>query len=315
MGNDGTGMMTAQLSVNRGIRFGALLVLVIACVLLSATFVWQARLLIEEGWWARVAPIADYPTWAAERRRSTTFGELREAVAASGFDLPATSDMASLLGIQRWLGDQVVDVGAGGNNVNSEMAWNTALSGKGLTCGGMAILFHDLAAMAGAEARVIQLYRSNFEPKDTHVIVEARIDGNWVAFDPTFNLTFHGSDGHPLGVADIRSRLASNPPRPVEITYHGDRRYPARIENYYLAGFALYANAFTHGGCQGCAIWERLPPFRYWLGPVRFMFGEAPDALVQQHNRLYFAISVVLPLLIVASGGAAFWLFLFGRKH
>jgi hypothetical protein len=269
---------------------------------------------MHDGMLARIQSIASYDEQEQGRQTDAAIIDaLRESVVQAGFRIPRALDADAVLGSQQWLGNQVTRVESGSSRMDSLALWSVAAGGGGLTCWGMSALLRDLIVISGGEARVVQLYRSNYEPNNTHVVVEVRLDGRWVVFDPTFNVTLHDEEARLLGVSEIRGRLATNPPEPVSIRYHGDRRYPGNLPDYYLDPLSLYANAFAYGDCSSCALWQRLPPFRYWFGPTRYMFGEGPGPLVRQHNRVYLLTTVLLPLSLAIPGGLILWSVLAGR--
>jgi hypothetical protein len=72
-----------------------------------------------------------------------------------------------------------------------------------LLCGGMQILYTDVLAAFGLQARYVALFAAdNFH---NHASVEVLLNGKWVALDPTFNVSFVGQHGQRLSFADIQA--------------------------------------------------------------------------------------------------------------
>jgi len=274
-----------------------------AFLIVLALFIGHWRQLQTEGLLARFALVSDYVVTVPQVVPGTEdLSMLRRVLENAGIGITTEESEISLaLQIQHWLGNQVsrVEVPSPGNTTGELLPQIQA--GSGLSCWGMATVYQDLITVLGLPVRRVQLYRSNFEPMDSHVLVEVQIaQGRWAAFDPTFNLSFQDQHGAPLGVAAIRARLAGRDSGQVIPVYHGDRRYPARIDEYYLDWRVLFANAYVADKCTDCSLLERLPPFRYWYGPVRYAFGQDLGSLARQHNRFYFTAVVIYPLLLCA---------------
>jgi hypothetical protein len=92
-------------------------------------------------------------------------------------------------------------------------------------CGGWQILYTDMCQAFGLQARYVDLWASdNF---NNHASVEVQINGKWIAMDPTYNVSFIGTDGSHLSFADIQAGV------PFTITRDGYTSRPAAlIENY-----------------------------------------------------------------------------------
>lgn len=281
----------------------------ILCLLVFGFFIAQSWQLMDEGMLARFAMISKYedatPNVEPVQAQHSMLYRLLDS---SDLRINNDTQMSDLLNIQEWLGNQVSKVGVSSTDADSEELLAFARTGGGLACGAMAQLFQDLLGVQGIQTRRVQLYRSNFEPTDTHVIVEAQlVNGRWVAFDPTFNLTFHDKEGQALGVAEIRQYIAGLDRDAIITRYHGDRLYPADIQRYDIDWRVLFANAYVASACPDCTLLERLPPLRFWHGPVRYAFGEDIGLLAKQHNRHYFTVVVVYPILAFGVLVAALW--------
>ncbi len=281
--------------MSRSARTAALLGLGLALLSVSALFLGAWREFERGGLYAQIRLLSAAPdTWQMPADGGQ-FG--RFLLEQAGMDFGTRPGITLLLRMQQWLGDQVCCVEVAGSQ--AEQAWRRVQAGKGLSCGGMAQLFYEMVAASGLPARVVQLYRSDFDLTDTHVLVEVLIDDRWVIFDPTFNLTFEDSYGHLLGVREVRDKLASGGISAAIPFDHGKRVYPASISDYYIDWRTLYGSAYLVKPCADCSVWKRLPPLRYWFGPVRYAFGDELGPFAREHNHYYFSVVVAYPLLFV----------------
>ncbi len=281
--------------MNRSGRQAALAGLGLALLLVGGLFLSGWSNLVSGGLFARFELLSKAPdTWQAAPDGGS-FG--KSLLEQAGLNTDARMDVETLLAAQQWLGEQVCCVEVSGSRT-SQALWDRARAGKGLSCGAMAQLFHEMVSATGTPARVVQLYRSDFDPTDTHVLVEVMLgEGGWAVFDPTFNLTYRDTAGKLLGVQDIRGLLKSARADQIVPLDHGRRTYPASIDTYYLDWRVLFGNAYVVRPCPDCAFWQRLPPLRHWLGPVRYAFGDGLGPLAREHNHHYFTVVVVYPLL------------------
>ena len=110
-------------------------------------------------------------------------------------------------------------------------------------CGGMSEALAWALNNVGIEARVVQLATKDFvegrDAYDTHVTVEARIDGKWRISDPTFNVAVSCSDGEKfIAVEGVRACLQ----RGRHLTFVQGR---TQIENRTIASYyAPYRDFF-----------------------------------------------------------------------
>lgn len=168
-------------------------------------------------------------------------------------------------------------------------------TGRGMICSGMSVLFTGAMESAGLRARQVYLRRSFTSFFDTHATTEVLIDGRWVIFDPTFNVSF-AKGGKLLGAAEIRESLLRGTARDIEPIFYGEVAYPVRLEDYYLDWLPLYNNV---GVLSGTATWwGKFPPLRYWSGP-RMYYLEEPSSSspLELLKQLCFVIVVLLPFL------------------
>jgi hypothetical protein len=82
-------------------------------------------------------------------------------------------------------------------------------------CGGMGWVLYHMLPEVGIPARVVALATeyaaSGRYPHDTHVAVEAYIDGRWIAVDPTFNASFRCA-GRYRSFAELRECWRNDQP-------------------------------------------------------------------------------------------------------
>jgi hypothetical protein len=138
--------------------------------------------------------------------------------------------------------------------------------GGGLCCAGMAELYLHRLAGHGIPARKVVLKRNPFDIYDTHTTVEVAVGGRWVLFDPTFHVSFT-KDGRLLGAEEVMNAVSDRSLPRVQPVFHGEVRYPARLETYYLPWPVLFNNVFIVASPRRSFL-AKLPPLRYWFGPV-----------------------------------------------
>ena len=181
-------------------------------------------------------------------------------------------------------------------------ALDHARRGGGLACAGMAILYFNVLRLNGITARQVYLSRTCFDTLDTHVTVEVLRDGKWIIADPTFHVGFE-MRGELMGAQAIAHSLRDGSLEEIRSRFYGPVRYPVRLDSYYLPWSFLFQNVFVVDRDQpSVPLWARLPPFRYWRGPV--MYFQEDAKVSSQHlrcqERLYLLFVVLLPLTLVA---------------
>jgi hypothetical protein len=182
--------------------------------------------------------------------------------------------------------------------------------GGGLVCGGMSTLYFHALAVNDIKARYIALKRNIFDIYDIHTTVEVFVDGKWVIYDPTFNVSFV-KNGELVGAQDIKNSLYDGSFEQIEPVFYGDVLYPARLESYYMHWLSLYNNVFVYHPSQ--SVLTKIPPFRYWFGPVYYFeadYGQR-DFPYQIQDQLYFIFVGVLPIVILTISSVIIVLFVF----
>lgn len=222
----------------------------------------------------------------------------------SGFSKETVKTFEDVILLQNWIGNQIKNCKPYFGRERGYALLRLGKDGTGLSCSSMSEIMREALALLDIPDRTVQLYRSDFSLQDTHVVVEAFINGKWVCFDPTFNITYQ--DGNNLlGVAGIQDRLFKQGPMSVTPVFHGIRKYPAILEDYYTDWRPLFSNAYVVPfGKVG--IFNKIPPLRYCSGPVCYTFGSKHILFASAHNRIYFLFCVVLPVVVLTSFILAF---------
>lgn len=204
---------------------------------------------------------------------------------------------AKVLAILEWVMNQIPKV----QNRFAKSSWEMVELGRadvGLICSGMAQLFHDALITQGIPARRVLLQRNVFDVFDTHVTVEAFVDGKWRVYDPTFHVVLKANGAH-IGAYEEQSWLQKRQGTNVEVKFLGDVRYPARIGVYPIRYEAHFDNVYvelknSHG------IVRAIPFISVWLGPQWAYQGDGAglSTMAQDFYRfLYYATLVALPAI------------------
>lgn len=171
-----------------------------------------------------------------------------------------------------------------------------AQSGGGLTCGGMAALLDHTLRANRIPSRIVQLKRHLLDRFDTHVVVEALTDGEWIVLDPTFNVTYE-IDGRRLGVEELAHGVRSGAIVQVQPHFHGQVAYPVRLNAYDTDWRPLFNNVLLAQPPGEPDLFRKLPPLRYWYGPVTYyLAGTGSTGHLELCDSLYFTVVVVLPI-------------------
>jgi hypothetical protein len=84
--------------------------------------------------------------------------------------------------------------------------------------------------------------------------------------------------------------------------WHGLRRYPADLQRDAADWQRYFASAFVYEIGTLPRSWRMLPPFRYWTGPAHYYFGRQQTVFPRVHDRIYFAVTVWMPIFCLAAG-------------
>ena len=150
--------------------------------------------------------------------------------------------------------------------------------GHAQICGGYAQLYIFALEARGINTRRVGMFRNIDEsvgPMDSHVSVEAYINGYWIAMDPTFNVSFVDDAGRFLGWAEIRARILngetviatrnnmdSSPNRSSISTYYA----PIRLLVQHLSvGVGGPSQVVTHYGWDGILHYNEKPDLDYTI--------------------------------------------------
>jgi len=174
--------------------------------------------------------------------------------------------------------------------------------GGGLGCSGMAALYSGALSANGFENRRIVLLRNMYGVYDAHSVVEVYENQRWIIYDPTFNISYV-KNGQMIGAQEISESLYDGSDDEIEIVHYGEVAYPARLDTYYMDWLPLYNNVFVLEYADA-GILEKIPPFRYWFGPLYFIQPPKADEQIQPHwyefqQNVYFLFVVILPVITI----------------
>ena len=168
----------------------------------------------------------------------------------------------------------------------------------GLTCGGMATVFNYICQLNGLRSRTIQLQRHLGDRYETHVVVEVEHNGRWTVFDPTFNVTY-ALGGRDLGADELAAAVYNGQIAEARPVFHGDVRYPARIDDYYTDWRPLFNNVFIPDWSRRTHRLAKFPPFRYWHGPVVYYRDDVGSTHhIDAANNALFVFLVIVPMVV-----------------
>lgn len=274
-------------------------VLLLLALLLGTADVWGFLALYKNGFAAR-PEVVNSAAFDSIGRDEPLSGAAEPGIARSG-----TNTSARIVAVLRWSMNQVSAVEA--TNPHSAQEARALLNaGRGMICSGMSVLFTDAIQSAGFRARQVYLRRSFASHFDTHATTEVLLDGEWVIFDPTFNVSFAKGE-KLLGAREIRESLLRGTARDIEPVFYGEVAYPVRLKAYYLDWLPLYNNVSLLSGTQ--SWWGKFPPLRYWYGPRMYYLEESSSSpMLAVLGDVYFGIVVLLPVLCIGLVfGAAWW--------
>ncbi|MDP7034058.1 MAG: hypothetical protein QF752_06150 [Planctomycetota bacterium] len=201
-----------------------------------------------------------------------------------------------ILEIQEFIGNQIQNCGLYLGPERGLALFKKGAAGAPLACGNLSEILQTALTAVGYKVRTIQLYRSDFASNETHVVVEAHVDGSWKIFDPTFNLTYE-NNGKLLGVQKVQELLNKNP-NAVTPVFHGERKYPPRLDSYYMDWRPLFSNAYVSSSTVPIAWWAKLPPLRWWYGPKIYYFGDAPILWAKSNYAVLLVFVAIIPIAL-----------------
>jgi hypothetical protein len=150
---------------------------------------------------------------------------------------------AKVLTVLEWVMNQVSIIGYGYSKSSWEMV-KLGQQGSGLSCAGMGQVFKDALLSVDIPARLVILKRDMFSYWDTHVSVEAWVEGKWRLYDPTFHIVFEAA-GESVGAFTAQNWFINRQGPAVQLRFLGEVKYPARIDQYYLPFDRLLDNIFV----------------------------------------------------------------------
>lgn len=176
-------------------------------------------------------------------------------------------------------------------------------NGRGMICGGLASIYFNALKGQGYKARMVKLLRQSVHTPDAHQTVEVWQDGGWKISDPTFNVEFWRKNRR-VGAAEIQESVLTGGYGDVKYRFKGDVQYPARLDEYYMNWQPLFNNVFVMGRSVYSAkkrygiFLAKVPPFRYWFGPVYFYKKDQPTDQHVLNKSAYFIVMVALPSVL-----------------
>lgn len=210
--------------------------------------------------------------------------------------------VASVVVVLRWVMNRASVVGPG-PPATPLQALERGERGEGLLCGDMTAIFEAALGALGYRARKLQLARSVHSALDTHATVEVLVDGRWLLFDPTFNLSARHR-GRWLGAAEVRALLLAGEAPAIELQRWGEVRYPARLDEQQSDWLLSFNNIFIDeaGRFDVIGAW---PPLRYWHGPRRHVLEASERGLWHDEAfvRLQRLFALELPAALLFIGG------------
>ena len=142
---------------------------------------------------------------------------------------------------------------------------------RGNRCNGKVILYLLALRAFGIQARMVALYGSDKADKGvlSHALVDVRIDGRWIALDPTYDVSFRDQKGGYLGLEAVVQRLRAHE---AVLLDHDNK---PTIGHLGQLAYEDYANFALLGPWQGGAARSLNPA---WDGNIHYANGTVFDA-------------------------------------
>lgn len=205
---------------------------------------------------------------------------------------PALKTAQSPLGIALLLRNQIhragllPDEGVPGLDSEELADWSHAYDvsilerERGNRCNGKALLYMAALQAYGIDSRMVALYAGKFIDQTvySHAAVDVRIDGRWVALDPTYDLSYKNEQGQFMSweevvmalragknvVADHDGMVTLTTPKPIDLA----QRVKYVVFSPWSGGPALSLNP-------------------EWDGKITYPDGKVFDAWNNINNSLY----------------------------
>lgn len=168
----------------------------------------------------------------------------------------------------------------------------------GHLCGGIAIQYVAALRAFGIPARKVGIYpevESLHDNPTSHAAVDVKINGKWIAMDPTYNVSLKNSDGHHIGWFDAAELLQ----RGIRVTESNDgyqSKEDLTLETYLaraqirLSDLLQYLNASPYW--DGTATRDELRWPERWDGTLRYKSGKIFDAVGSDSSGVYSLLSL-----------------------
>ncbi|MEM9414870.1 MAG: transglutaminase domain-containing protein [Planctomycetota bacterium] len=281
-----------------GALIGALAVLVVV----EAWLVWILR---AAGVWARPIGVPALSEVEATRAMPNAALHRRVTQALGGSE---EEGLALCLAALRWLVDLFpADANPAGGDAKVGRCSDPEIFApeRRPHCGEIAALYRAALAALGIDSRTIVLRKNIFDPHDSHISVEARVDGRWVLIDPTFHATFADREGGLLGAQQVKALAFKGQRDAIAPTVHGPALCPLALGDYYVDVLACFNNVFVRADPPRPALFK-LPPVCYALGP-KLAYEKLADESVTHlrfWRQIYFAAAFVVPCIALAVAAA-----------
>lgn len=208
-----------------------------------------------------------------------------------------------VVAVLKWTMNQVDKIEHVGKKTPYAIVVSAKNENKGALCGGMASILHETLALLKVKARRISLSRNTFNIYDSHATVEVFLNGKWQIYDPTFNISYKSliNSSQLMSAQEMKDALVKGNFNKIKPIFYGNTAYPARLETYYMHYLPLYNNVFISGRVPR-SFWKKLPPLRYFYGPV-FLYqddssGRGGTYHIGLQQSMYFVFVVLLPVAI-----------------
>jgi hypothetical protein len=173
-----------------------------------------------------------------------------------------------VLALMQWVMNSVRKIEPEAHGSPYKILMESRLRGHGMVCSGMAYVFQEGLALLGVQSRIVVLKSNLFGASDSHVTVEAMVNGRWRIYDPTFHVSFR-KDGALLSAQELHDLLQTNSKSRIVPVFYGPVAYPARIESYYMDYVPLFNYVLIYKQWSN-AFWDKLPPLHFFYGSQLF---------------------------------------------
>ena len=169
--------------------------------------------------------------------------------------------------------------------------WSAITGRQGHLCQGLSFIYMTALKSLGIESRFVGMYQDAQDapsPVTSHASVDVLVDGQWIALDPTYNMSIRDATGQMIGWATARQRYLAG--RPVFFTDEGGMSGRTFIENYGSPEAFVGVFSFMALGPSVSVDAEILPAD--WDGVIHYEQGRVFDAA--NFGRIYAKLAAPL---------------------